>query len=404
MTVHTKLLNREYISLFIINLVVAISFSMITAAMPLYLTQIGVETAVTGTVIGALSIASLCMRPFSGMISDRMRRRRLLQGSLVCISVAVAGYSLTDQVPVLMALRILHGLGFSIATTVTMALVAGTVPASRLTQGMGYFAIGQTLANAVAPSMGMYIGELLGYNVCFLAAACLLICAVVLSYAFVTPSPKPERGEKHGFHLSDFLAQEALPFCMLSIVVAGSTGVENGFVALMGKEAGLGMIGWYFTVSAVALFLSRLYIGRIADRQPLLVICAGTASIALAFLILGLYRRVTSVAMPAFVLAAVLKALGLGAVQPALQSASLRSVGQQRRGAASCTYYLGTDIGQALGPMFGGALAGACGYANMFAIASLPLLIGAILFALYVTMKKKRSGHNVLSTAAARNA
>jgi len=306
---------------------------------------------------------------------------------------------------VLMALRILHGLGFSMATTVTMALVAGTVPPARLTQGMGYFAIGQTIANAVAPGMGMYVGERFGYNVCFLTAACLLICAVALSYAFITPSATPKRSEKRGFCLSDFLAQEALPFCMLSIVVAGSTGVENGFVALMGKEVGLGMVGWYFTVSAVALFLSRLYIGRIADKKPLLVICAGTASIALAFLTLGLYRRVTSdaMAMPAFVLAAVLKALGLGAVQPALQSASLRSVGQRRRGAASCTYYLGTDIGQALGPMFGGALAGACGYANMFAIASAPLMIGAVLFALYITLKKRRSGRNVLSTSAARN-
>lgn len=387
-----RLLNREYVSLFFINLVVAISFSMVSTTMALHLKNVGVEAALMGTVIGCLSIASMCVRPFSGIISDRMRKRNLLQLSLLLTAVAMVGYSLTTDVTMLIIFRAVHGIGFSFATTVTMALAAGSVPREKMTQGMGYFAIGQTIANAVAPGLGMEIGKVYGYPVSFRMAAILLGAAVGISFLCVKASPKPEKKVTH-FSLHDFFAVGALPFALLSIVVAGSTGVENGFVALMGKDAGLGEIGWYFTVSAVALFASRLLIGRIADKNPRLIICAGTVSIALAFAILGGHRILFRDSLPtaAFVIAAILKALGLGAVQPALQSASIRSVDAQHRGAASCTYYLGTDVGQAMGPIFGGALAGACGYAGMFAIAAIPLVVGAVIFTMYMTYTMKRS-------------
>ena len=385
-----RLLNKGYVSLFFINLVVAVSFSMVTTTLPLHLKAVGTDLALIGTLVGCMSVASMCVRPFSGIISDRVRKRNLLQLSLLLIVAAMTGYSLTADVRLMVIFRILHGIGFSFATTVTLALAADTIPAEKMTQGMGYFAIGQTIANAVAPGMGMAIGERFGYEIGFRAAALLLAFAASVSFLFVAPSPRPERRPVRSLRFSDFFAARALPFGLLSIAVAGSTGVENGFVALMGTEAGLGNIGWYFTLSAAALLVSRLLIGRIADRNPRLVIFAGTMSIALAFVLLWVSRAV-SAASPAgfFAAAAVLKALGLGAVQPALQSASMRSVDREHRGAASCTYYLGTDVGQAAGPIFGGAAAGAFGYAGMFGLAALPLTIGGIAFTCYFTFRRK---------------
>lgn len=399
MATSEKLLNRGYVSLFFINLIVAMSFSMVTTAMPMYVTALGSTAAMAGTVVGALSIASLCMRPFSGIICDRVRRRRLLQLSLLAISISMVGYSCTHQLHLLMALRILHGLGFSLATTVTMALIAGTIPSGRLTQGIGYFAIGQTIANAIAPSVGLWIGQHYGYPASFLTAAGMLLVAVVLSVFCVAKSPKPEAQPHRGIRLSDFFAKEALPFCILSIVVAGSTGIENSFVTLMGQELQMGMVGWYFTLGAVAMLISRLFIGPIADRNPRLIICTGVAAIAAAFLALGTFHALfgAAAAVGAFALAAILKALGLGAAQPALQSASLKSVPDHRRGAASCTYYFGTDIGHAIGPILGGTVVGACGYAGMFAYAAIPLLLGSIGYGLYSKYRVRRSDQDVLS-------
>jgi MFS family permease len=83
----------------------------------------------------------------------------------------------------------------------------------------------------------------------------------------------------------------------------------------------------------------------------------------------------------------VFKALGLGAVQPTLQASSLKSVGDDRRGAASCTYYLGTDIGQAFAPMLGGVVAVASSYNIMFLLFALPQLVGIAYYA-WLTRKQ----------------
>jgi nitrate/nitrite transporter NarK len=58
--------------------------------MSLYVTGFGASIAVAGTVVGALSIASMCVRPFSGLLSDRFSRKHLLTFSLLGVSLAMA--------------------------------------------------------------------------------------------------------------------------------------------------------------------------------------------------------------------------------------------------------------------------------------------------------------------------
>lgn len=384
-----KLLNPSYMALFCINLIIAVSFSMVSTTISLYVTQLGAAASVAGTVVGALSVASLCMRPFSGIISDRLERRKLLMFALVLISLSMMGYSLTHSVPVLLALRILHGVSFSIATTVTMALVAGTIPERQMTQGLGYFALGQTFATAIAPSIGLWLGEHGGLGVAFALASMLLLGAIVL--AFVAVKPALPTAEPHRFRLHDLVAREALPFCLLSIVVAGATGLENSFITLYGHQLGMGNVGWYFTLGAMALFVARAFGGRLADRSMCTVISCGLGMMALAFVILGGFHHIAgiSMAVTAFASAALLKALGLGTVQPALQAASLRSVSEDRRGAASCTYYLGTDIGQAFMPMLGGVVMEHYSAAVIFCLYAIPVLVAMFFYLLYINRKSK---------------
>lgn len=384
-----KLLNPSYLALFCINLIISVSFSMVSTTISLYVTQLGAAASVAGTVVGALSVASLCMRPFSGVISDRLERRKLLMLALALISLSMLGYSLTHSIPVLFALRILHGVGFSIATTVTMALVAGTIPERQMTQGLGYFALGQTFATAIAPSIGLWLGEHWGLGVAFALASALLLGTIVLAFAAVKPAPPA--AEKHSLRPRDLVAREALPFCLLSIVVAGATGLENSFVTLYGQQLEMGNVGWYFTLSALALFAARMFGGRLADRSMRTVVSCGLGMMALAFVILGGFYRTAgmSMAAAAFGLAALLKALGLGTVQPALQAASLRSVPESRRGAASCTYYLGTDIGQAFMPMLGGVVMERSGASTMFCLYAIPVLAAMVFYLLYMNRKPK---------------
>ena len=386
-----RLLNRAYLSLFLINLIVSASFYMVSTTMSLYVTGFGATAALAGAVVGSLSIASMCIRPFSGILSDRFNRSKLLAWSLCGICIAMAGCGLTQNITLLIGLRVLHGLSFSIATTVTMALVAGTVPATNMTQGLGLFAVGQTITSAFAPSLGIWLGSSYGFPATFLCASGLVFLAAILSMLLVrAPGGTQSLPAKHRLALSDFISIEALPYALLAILVAGATGVENSFVTLYGQQFGLGNVGWYFTFGAVALFISRLSAGKLADRFSSVVMYAGLGLISVAFTLLGISNAWNAPVL--FACAAVLKALGLGAVQPTLQAHSLRSVKAEARGAASSTYYLGTDIGQAIAPMLGGLIASAHGYSTMFLVFALPQVFGALF---YLWLKRSRLGKGV---------
>ena len=379
----SNLFNRAYVALLCINLIVSISFYMLSTTITLYATSVGLTTAAAGTVVGVLSIASLGMRPFTGIISDRLERKRLLIASLLLISVAMVGCSLTASLTVLIFFRILHGIGFSLATTITMTLVAGTLPEERMTQGMGYFAIGQT--TAVAPALGLLLGEHFGYETTLRTAAALLILSAMLAAWTVESQPMGTKmHERYAFRLSDCFAVEAVPYGVLAILVSGCTGIENSFISLFGQQLHLGSVGWYFTLSAVALFVARMFGGQFADRNRM-AISLSLGVMALAFLLLGGIAGYGGAII--FACAAILKALGLGTVQPALQARSLNSVPEERRGAASCTYYLGTDIGQAFAPMAGGVAVQACGYKGMFLLAAVPVALAA---AVVTVLGKKR--------------
>lgn len=373
-------LNPAYIALFLVNLIIAIGYFMVSTTLSLYVTGFGAGTAIAGAVVGAMSLAALFVRPFSGMLSDRMNKKRLLLLSLAGTGLAMTGYGLTQSIPVIMMLRMVHGVAFSLASTVTMALLAQTLPGDNMAQGMGLFAVGQTMASAFAPGLGLWIGEVLGFQRTFIISALLIVLAMGLAAITIKANERITHHDKIKLRISDFVAKEAIPYGLLAIIISGASAIENSFVALYGITLALGNVGWYFTIGAVILFITRLGGGWLADRYVKQTRILGFLAIAGAFWLLGLSNPANGVAL--FALAAVLKALGVGTLQPSLQAASLKAVDASRHGVAACTYYLGADIGQALSPMLGGAAVASIGYSSTFLIFSIPALIGMIHFLL----------------------
>ncbi len=381
--------NPQYISLFLINMIVSIGFSMVSTTISVYVKDSGATDAIAGTIAGAMSIAAIMIRPFTGILSDRVNRKMLLILALLGSGIAMAGYGLTHAITVLLAMRIMHGIFFAIVTTVTMTLVAGTIPQEKLSQGMGYFAVGQTISIAVAPFIGLTIGNALGYSTTFFAAAGLIAVAIALTKAVHLSGEgmKPKAREEK-ITVQSFFLKEALIFGIMAIAISGSSGIETSFIVLYGKSLGIANVGWYFTISAFSLLFARIAFGQITDKHGLAtVLFPGIGIIVLAMLLLSFAGIGNAVVI--FAVASALKALGAGAIQPALQASCLLGVDESRRGAASCTYYLGADIGQGFAPVFAGIVAGELGYGSMFALFTIPLLAAATLFWAIRSRKKK---------------
>ena len=56
------LLNPSYITLFFVNMIASISFSMVSTIMTLFLCDSGYTATLAGTVVGLLSVAAMVIR------------------------------------------------------------------------------------------------------------------------------------------------------------------------------------------------------------------------------------------------------------------------------------------------------------------------------------------------------
>ncbi|MFH3639575.1 MFS transporter, partial [Acinetobacter baumannii] len=86
------------------------------------------------------------IRPFAGLIIERLGEKTALRGSGLLFAFLAFGYLFINQLWVLLLIRFVHGIWFSILTTVTVPIVNEFIPEQRKGEGMGYFVMSTNFA------------------------------------------------------------------------------------------------------------------------------------------------------------------------------------------------------------------------------------------------------------------
>ena len=149
--------------------------------------------------------------------------------------------------------------------------------------------------------------------------------------------------------LDSMIAKEVWVPAVTQFFLAFAYCLINSFLYIFAEAQGVvgGNIGLFFTIYAMTLLFTRPLVGRLTDKL-------GTVKVlvpAMCFFGLSFFIISCSDTLWMFYLAAVISAFGYGACTPALQALCMKMVTPDRRGAASCTNYLGTDFGFLLGPI-----------------------------------------------------
>lgn len=379
-----KLWNKHYILVLMVNVLTSFSFYMVATILSKYLVGIGVTLTMAGFIVGLFSLTSLCCRPFSGIMADRLRNTTLLKWSNILMCVGLLGFTVTTSIPLLIVFRIINGVGFALSGTCQITLASHYIPKNKMGEGIGYIGLGMVLGSAVAPGFGLAIADAFGMKLTFFLSAMLTVAAFVILCFFHEEKQEPKALR---FRLGDIIAVKALPFTF----VAGSYSFVNGIIAsylvLYADELGVKGVSVYFTVCAVVLFIVRPFSGKLMDRRGIrITVFPGLVLTAVGMFMLGQSRT-----LPMILITGVLRSLGQGAAQPALQAGCINEVGLDKSGVATSTYYLGGDICQGIGPMIGGmvveAIVGINGYTALFNICG-GLLLCALVFFAFVTRKK----------------
>ena len=383
-----RLWSKDFVVLMIIQMCDLLTYYMVTPIVAQYATLQGASIVDAGILAGAFMLVAILARPFSGYISDRVSRKRVIFATIAGACIALFGYAVSPNLAWFFAFRVLHGFSYAVFGTAVAAAATNFIPESRRGEGLGYLGLTYVLGGAAGPAIGVSVSDAFGYPVLFTVAGAFMLANLVLC-ATLGKTPIPEASAKKRVGVGDFISVKALPFMVIIACFCLNWGIVNTFVVLVGDARGVAGIALFFTFNAIALGINRPIAGRIADKRGLsvvyypAVVCETVAMVGIAF----------AQNLVAFVAFGVLKAFGQGAAQPALQARCASLESEDRAGVAMSTFLLGTDIGYGLGPVLGGAVAASAGYEAMFLV-SVPIMTVALITYILWSRSHARDARN----------
>ena len=343
------------------------------------------DITLAGTIAGLMSLMSLFVCPFAGLLSDRFSRKRILQVSSICYASVLLMHALIRTIPGLIILRLLVGVFFSINSVTVVAFSTAFIPQSRIGEGLGYTALANVLAQAAGPAIGLKLVEVSGYPATFiLASVSALLCAVVIT---VLPYREEQNKEKKKFSFNDLFAAEFTGFMLLSALFSGCSGLVATYLAILADQRGIANIALFFTVYSLCMVVFRPYSGKVYDRKGVyFVLIPAIISTACAMVLIGFGKT-----LAVMIAASLFNALGQGAGVPTLQADVIRKLDKSRTGVATSTIQIGQNIGNALAPMAGSFMVKALGYQAMYLSAAALITLAGFFLLFLQRLKEVRN-------------
>ena len=366
----------------------SIGFQILVPNLPVYALRFTSSETLIGILAASISLSALVARPFTSVLADRGNVKRIIIVAQIAMAAGSVWLIFAPGIATLIIIRLLQGIFFSVITTTTMTTGIRAVPLERMGYGVSLLTIVGIGSQAIAPALGVYIADRMGYEVLFLFVGLLSAISGLVAIALdPTPVAAPKDSAKKKIVLRDLFATEVIDLAVITLIFTSSTSIITNFVLLYGSEKGITGIGFYFTLYAAVLILLRIAGGSLIDRFPYQHILAFCAVLSIT----GLVFISQAQTFTHFAIAAIFMGIGYGYANPAAQTAMIKRVDPSRIGATTAMMYIGMDVAHTLGPMGMGMLAENVGYEKGFLTYCIPVALSVIL-AYYGSRKKNQEG------------
>lgn len=388
--------SAEFIFANISKMLVSLVFSLLTATLVSFSADTyGASDFASGMAVGIFIIAALISRIFAGYLASSLGRARLLTAGTAAYFVATALYCIPMGFASFIAVRIVHGFAFGVATNVLVALVTDCIPRDRRGEGLGIFALSSTVSSAVGPFLGVTLAHNVSYEAMFVACALSSLGGFIASIP-LRRIPEASAGEcgcdkkADGAHaekgeaacartaspklsLSDFFELSAIPLCILLMAFTICSSSVNAYAETFASYAGFPFIApWYFVAYSTTMLLTRPSLGRLHDRRGARVVVIP----CLAVFCLGLVVLGTCTHPAGIIVAAALISIGFGGGFSSMQASIVGEARDDRVDVAASTFYVFGDVGLGIGPMLAGSILPLVGYRGMFFTCAAVVVVG----------------------------
>ncbi len=368
-----KIWNPGFISVFCVNMMMFFGQQMTNVLIPKYTYSLGGTPVIVGFIASSFAYTALLLKVFAAPAIDTFNKKNILGTAIFVMAAAYFGYSLSGSIGSVLAFRLLQGAGQAFSATCCLALATDMLPRDRIGTGIGYYSVAQAVCQSIGPSVGLWMVGKVGYRATFLFCSGIMSLAGIMAFMLHTRFTKTKR---FSIRVQGIVAKEAIiPACLMFFLCMAYYNV-TAFLVIYAEMQGIeGNTGFFFTVYAITLLVSRPLVGRMSDRYGTVkVLIPAMCCFALAFILIG-----TAQSLAVLLVAAFVSAFGYGACQPAVQTLCMKSVPKEKRGAGSTTNYIGQDAGNLVGPVVAGVVVEKLGYHTMWFVMIIPVFIAMLI-------------------------
>jgi len=377
--------RRQYLNLCAAGFFLYFSYAVARSPIvPLYAMSLGASSEVVGWTVAASTIAGMFMKLPAGTLSDILGRRALLLVGASVFALTPFFYPLVATVAGLIALRFIHGNATAIFGPTASATISDFSAANERGIRLGFYASVQGAGQTLGPLFGGFLISWQGFKWPFLLSGLLGVTGLLLFLIFpISASGRERKNITKNFlqGLREVASNRGI--IITSVAVAAqmfAVGAYNAFLPLYAKEI-VKLEAWHigviFGAQTTTALLARPVMGKFSDRfgrKPLIL--AALVWCALLIALLPKLQRFETLLLFGV-------AWGFGtAVVSSVASAFITDLAKRAHyGAAHGAFGTIFDIGEAAGPIAAGMLVARFGYAWMFVVVAIQLLLMAAVFA-----------------------
>jgi DHA1 family multidrug resistance protein-like MFS transporter len=360
--------------------VVMIGLGITQPVLPFYVERLALAKGVSrqsvvmhvGLLTGVYALGQLLFAPVWGRLSDRTGRRPLIIIGIAGYAVAQVLFGLATSLWLLYAARILGGILSSATLPVSAAYVADMTTDKERGRGMAWLGTAVSLGSVVGPALGGILSRrnlhftaryghfmMDSFSVPFFAAAFLGMLTLFAALRWLPeslPAQAPRAAGEETERDWRRLARSLGPLLGLALVGQFGLAIFEATFALYAQAKfnyGPVEVGAVFVVCGLVMTVFQVgAVGFLAGRiREIYQIGAGFGLMGMSLALLVMARTKFSV----FALVGLL-GLGTAFVSPSLAALISKRGGSRRVGVALGVQNAANSLGQASGPLLGGAL------------------------------------------------
>jgi len=349
--------HRHLTVLYVSTFFLRFAFASLLLLLAWYIPSEGSYSGLLGVAIVAVPypFAEMATANMFGMVSDRIGRKRVIVFGTALAAVAVALYSISNNVWYLAVLHGVHGIGAAATVAPAVAMIADHAHPEDRGRQMGLYDYATFSGYILGPVFASLIHHYIGMNLSFFVVSGILVFSAAILHIFVYSDSKAKFPSSVNEKYIDFSRlkevfriKEIGYFFPIWLIISTLLGLAITYVPRILKEGGMGdlYIGLLFGAAGMILGLLQPLWGRLSDRVGRLpVMYYGVMSIFGVVLFLLFFMDQIVAGKPLILGLLVICGIGVGAFIPAALALMADASPEESYGATMGLYSFAMGFG-----------------------------------------------------------